>query len=119
MDSKKIFEERNKLYENIDKDENNFSNERIETKLSLRKQKFYEILSKKRLITYNTVITNKEKLSKWKLPYNIKNFEFPKEFLDKHKLNLDKYDPDEIISLSLKLFKSDNIDDIKYSIILL
>jgi hypothetical protein len=67
MDSKRIFEHRNKLYENIDKDLMDSSNQRIENKLSLRKQKVNDIIQKKRLLGYNLTINNNEIKSKWKL----------------------------------------------------
>ena len=114
-----MFEKRNKKYENIDKDKFDFYSQRLETKLTLRKQKFYEILSKKRLLTYNSIINNNDKVSKWKLPYNIKNMDFPKELANKYKFNFNYNDEEEILSLSLKFLKSDNEHDIKYSLILL
>ena len=114
-----MFEKRNKKYENIDKDKFDFYSQRLETKLTLRKQKFYEILSKKRLLTYNSIINNNDKVSKWKLPYNIKNMDFPKELANKYKFNFNYNDEEEILPLSLKFLKSDNEHDIKYSLILL
>ena len=119
MDLKNIFEKRNKKYENIDKDNLDFYNQRLETKLTLRKQKFNEILSKKRLLTYNSIINNNNKKSKWKLLYNIKNMDFPKELANKYKFNFNNNDEEKILSLSLKFLKSDNKHDIKYSLILL
>ena len=116
MDSKKIFEERNKLYENFDKDLMDSSNQRIENKLSLRKQKVNDIIQKKRLLGYNLAINNNEIKSKWKLLYNLPKLEFPKDSGEKY--NLDFNDDEEMLSTSLKYINSDNIIDVKYSIIL-
>ena len=116
MDSKKIFDERNKLYENFDKDLMDSSNQRIENKLSLRKQKVNDIIQKKRLLGYNLAINNNEIKSKWKLLYNLSKLEFPKDSGEKY--NLDFNDDEEMLSTSLKYINSDNIIDVKYSIIL-
>ena len=117
MDSKKIFEERNKLYENIDKELMDSSNQRIENKLSLRKQKVNDIIQKKRLLGFNLAINNNEIKSKWKLLYNLSNLEFPKDSREKY--NLDFNDDEEMLSTSLKYINSDNIIDVKYSIVLI
>ena len=117
MDSKKIFEERNKLYENIDKDLMDSSNQRIQNKLSLRKQKVNDIIQKKRLLGFNLAINNNEIKSKWKLLYNLSNLEFPKDSREKY--NLDFNDDEEMLSTSLKYINSDNIIDVKYSIVLI
>lgn len=117
MDSKMIFEERNKLYEKIDKDFANSYNQRIENKLSLRKQKVNDIIQKKRLLGYNLAINNNEIKSKWKLLYNLSKLEFPKNSEEKY--NLDFNDDEDMLSTSLKYINSDNIIDVKYSIVLI
>ena len=117
MDSKRIFEERNKLYENIDKDLMNSSNQRIQNKLFLRKQKVNDIIQKKRLLGYNSAINNNEITSKWKLLYNLSKLEFPKDSGEKY--NLDFNDDEEMLSTSLKYINSEEIIDVKYSIVLI
>ena len=114
MESKDIFEEKKKLYENIDKDEIDTFKERIQTKLALRKQKYNEILNKKRLFS----IQNKNgNISKWKLLYDINKEKIEME--NKYKFNFNINNDEEILSLSLKYLKTENIAEIKYSIILL
>lgn len=117
MDSKKIFEERNKLYENNDKDLMDSSNQRIENKLSLRKQKVNDIIQKKRLLGYNLAKNNNEIKSKWKLLYNLSKLEFPKDSGEKYNLYFN--DDEEMLSTSLKYINSDNVIDVKYSIVLI
>ena len=109
-----MFKERKQLYENFDKDLIDIHSQRIETKLSLRKQKINEIISKKRLSEYNTILNN-ENSSKWKLLYNIKEIKL--ELGDTYKWVFEE--DEEMLSFSLKYLKSDKINDIKYSIILL
>ena len=114
MDSSNIFEEKKKLYENIDKEDINVFDQRIQTKLTLRKQKVNEILHKKRLSDYISVLNRNGSKSKWKLLYDIK-----KEILGMTKYKFNFKDDEEILKLSLKYLNSDNITDIKYCIILL
>ena len=117
MESKDIFEEKKKLYENIDKDEIDTFKERIQTKLTLRKQKFNEILRKRRLSDYISILNKNGTISKWKLLYDIKKEKLEME--NKYKFNFNIKDDDELLSISLKYLKSENIHEIKYSIILL
>ena len=116
MDIKDIFKERIKLYNNIDNEENHFLNERIQTKLNLRKQKFNEILNKKRLSEYISIISKNGNI-KWKLLYDINKEQFTME--KKYKFKFSNEEDEEIISLSSEYLKSENILDIKYSIMLL
>ena len=114
MDSSNIFEEKKKLYENIDNEDISAFEQRIQTKLTLRKQKVNEILHKKRLSDYISVLNRNGSKSKWKLLYDIK-----KEILGMTKYKFNFKDDEEILKLSLKYLNSDNITDIKYCIILL
>ena len=117
MESKDIFEERKKLYENIDKNEIDTFKERIQTKLTLRKQKYNEILSKKRLSDYISILNKNGNISKWQLLYDINKEKIQME--NKYKFNFNINDDEELLSISLKYLKSENIYEIKYSIILL
>lgn len=119
MDSKKIFEEKNKLYENIDKELEDSYNQRIENKLSLRKQKINDIINKKRIYVYNLDLKNNGFKSKWKLIYDLSKIKFPQEPPNKYKLNFSDDEDEEILTTSLKYLKSENIIEVKYSIVLI
>ena len=118
MAEENILKKNKNIYEAIDKDINESFNQRIQTKLTLRKQKFNQIITRKRLSDLISIINNNENnSSKWKLLYNINKEKL--EMKNNYKFDFKNDEDEEILSLSLKYLNSDKINDIKYSIILL
>jgi len=93
--------------------------QRIETKLSLRKKAVDNILYNKRILG-NAPFDFEDKKIKWKLLYDIKNINFQSdESKLKFKLIFEENDDEKILSEASKYLKSENLDDIKYGIILI
>ena len=95
------------LNEHTKKDKEEFSQDRINFKLTLRKKKFSEILSKKRII-----VTNPDD-NPWSLLLFLSKLKLPAEY----KIIFDN--EEELIAISLKNLKSDNILNVKYGVCLL
>ena len=92
-------------------------NQRIETKLSLRKKTVNNILYNKRILGNNSFGFNTKKI-KWKLLYDITNIDFLSD-KSKSKYQLIFNENDEKILLEAsKYLKSKTLDDIKFGIIL-
>ena len=89
----------------VEKEE--FSQDRINFKLTLRKKKFEEILTKKR----NIIINPDDNM--WSLLLFLSKLQLPAEY----KIKFNSFD--ELIATSLKSIKSDNILDVKYGLSLL
>jgi hypothetical protein len=96
----------NSIKEQAKNEQEQFSEERINFKLSLRKKKYNDILSKKRIMSMNpeeSPWSYELYLSKLNLPTNYKKI-FAKD--------------EELISIALNSIKSDEIIDVKYGICL-
>ena len=93
-------------------------NQRFETKLSLRKRKIDEFLYNKRGFGNIILDYNNNKI-KWKLLYDIGNIKF-KSIDSKSKYNLEFNDDEDekILSIASEYLKSNDMEDIKYGIIL-
>ena len=92
-------------------------NQRIETKLSLRKKTVNNILYNKRILGNNSFGLNTKKI-KWKLLYCITNIDFLSDkSKSKYQLIFNEND-EKILSEASKYLKSKTLDDIKFGIIL-
>ena len=89
------------LNEQTNSEKEEFSQDRINFKLTLRKKKFDEILTKKRII-----VTNPDD-NIWSLLLFLSKLQLPAEYKTKFKTF------DEFFPISLKSIKSDNILDVK------
>lgn len=117
MEENIIFNEKKKLTNDIEKLNDEFFNQRIETKLSLRKKAMNDILYNRRILQNNSVNIDNKKV--YKLKYDISNI---KLIIDKSEvkfnINFDQNEGEKILSYASKYLKSENIDDIKNGIIL-
>ena len=95
------------LNEQAKAEKEEFSQDRINFKLTLRKKKFEEILTKKR----NIIINPDDNM--WSLLLFLSKLQLPAEY----KIKFNSFD--ELIATSLKSIKSDNILDVKYGLSLL
>lgn len=83
-----------------------FSSDRINFKLSLRKKKFNNILAKKRILYSNLSTSN------YSLEFNLTKLNLPENYKDKFN------DNDELMCTALKSIKSDDPLTVKYGICL-
>ena len=115
MEENIIFNEKKKLTNDIEKLNDEFYNQRIETKLSLRKKAMNDILYNRRILQNNSVNIDNKKV--YKLKYDISNI---KLIIDKSEIkfniNFDQNEGEKILSYASKYLKSENIDDIMNSI---
>ena len=94
-------------------------NLRLETKLSLRKKKVNDIIFQKRMLESNNSINNKNDKLEFKLLYDPTKVQFiSDDSKTKYNLNFKEMENKQILSLATNYLKSENIDDIKYGIIL-
>ena len=94
-------------------------NLRSETKLSLRKKKVNDIMFQKRMIENNILLNNKKDKHEFKLLYDPTKIQFISDNSNtKYNLNINEKEDKTILSLASKYLKSENLDDIKYGIIL-
>ena len=94
-------------------------NLRLETKLSLRKKKVNDIIFQKRMLESNNSINNKTDKLEFKLLYDPTKVQFiSDDSKTKYNLNFKEMENKQILSLATNYLKSENIDDIKYGIIL-
>ena len=94
-------------------------NLRIETKLSLRKKKLNDYIFQKRLLENNILLINKIDKLNLKLLYDPEKVKFNSDDSNtKYNLNFNEKEIKNIIEIASKYFKSENIEDIKYGIIL-
>ena len=121
MDKNDLFTEQIKSLNDASNLNKELFNQRLDTKLSLRKRKVDDILYNKRgfgniKLDYNDNNNNK---IKWKLLYDITSIKF-KSIDSKTRYNLEFNDSEDkkILSTASKYLKSNNLDDIRYGIIL-
>lgn len=94
-------------------------NLRIETKLSLRKKKLNDYIFQKRLLENNILLNNENDKPNLKLLYDLEKVKFDSDDSNtKYNLNFNEKEIKNIIVTASKYLKSENIDDIKYGIIL-
>ena len=94
-------------------------NLRIETKLSLRKKKLNDYIFQKRLLENNILLNNENDKPNLKLLYDLEKVKFDSDDSNtKYNLNFNEKEFKNIIVTASKYLKSENIDDIKYGIIL-
>ena len=93
-------------------------NQRFETKLSLRKRKIDEFLYNKRGFGNIKLDYNNNKI-KWKLLYDIGNIKFISiDSKSKYNLEFNDDEDEKILSIASDYLKSNDMEDIKYGIIL-
>ena len=118
MEENDIFKEKIQLSNSIKNINKEIFNQRIETKLSLRKRVMDNILYDKRKLGNNLIDNNENKI-KWKLLYNNIDNKFisDKQSIE-YKLDFNENDNEKVLSLATKYLGSDNIDKIKCGIFL-
>ena len=114
MDKNDLFTEKIKSLNDTSNLNRELFNQRLNTKLSLRKRKVDDILYNKRGFgniksDYND--NNNNKIT-WKLLYDIKTLKL------KYNLEFKENEDEKILSTASKYLKSNDLDDIRYGIIL-